>query len=126
MNIESVKTHDGGEAENGQIIYFVKDGTPHSAALIIGYHDKLYKIFKSRSALIKRNNLKVIAIEVRCIVKETMRDKGRITYHCTFDGETIQIPTPVFQFSLLDKESLCDISKHINTDEIQEITIKYL
>lgn len=126
QNTERVKTHDGAEAENGDVVWFMHNDIPATANLIIGYHDKLYKIYKSRSALIKRYNVKLILTEVRCILKESMRTPDRMAYLCTFDGKQQRVNTKSFQFNLVDKEDLVKIQSHLNLDEIQELTIKYL
>lgn len=47
INTETVQTQDGGTAKNGEYIYFIQNNKVNKAILRIGYHDKLYRIYKS-------------------------------------------------------------------------------
>ena len=125
-NKEKVKTQDGGEAAAGELIWFVRGDTPISCNLIIGYHDKLFKIFKSKAALLERYNIQLKLVEVTCVLKESSRSIDKQYYLCTFDGQVRQIDHKVFKFFLTSKESFAEIGEHLDMDEIQEITIKYL
>lgn len=53
-NEGKVKTWDGCEASNGELIWYVENGAVKHVMLHIGYHDGLHRIFKYKASADKR------------------------------------------------------------------------
>jgi hypothetical protein len=126
VNKEKTKTQDGGEAHNGDIVWFMVDGMPHNAALIIGYHDKLHKLYNTKASLTKAYSIPIKSMEVTVVLSESCRLQGSNTYIFTFDGRPTEVRNKVVRFNCYTDETLAEIGERINTKQIDELTIKYV